>query len=266
MEEKLQKLLDYLSGCGSLVVALSGGVDSSTLLYAAHLALGEKVVAVTAKSEMMSVEELQIAKEMAEKAGVRHIIIDAHDLDDPDICVNTPERCYYCKRGRFQKLVNFAKKEGFAFVADGGNIDDTKDYRPGMRALEELALTVVSPFMICGWGKSDIRRQAKEWGLSVWDRPSAACLASRIEYGIELTPKRLRQVDAAEEILRSYISGQLRVRHHGKLARIEAEPAAFQILLNQRESITKELRMLGFQYVTLDLLGYRMGSTNEVLD
>ena len=266
MEEKLQKLLLFLREKKSLIVALSGGVDSSTLAYAAHLALGENVVAITAKSEMLSSEELDRAKAMAEKAGVRHIIVDANDLDNPDVCANTPERCYYCKKGRFQKLVNFAQKEGYDFVADGGNLDDKKDYRPGMRALEELAPVVISPFMECGWTKADIRKQAKEWGLEVWNRPSAACLASRIAYGIELTPERLRQVEQAEEFLRRYVSGQLRVRHHGNLARIETEGGEIENLVNNREDVVKEFLRLGFSYVTLDLTGYRMGSTNEILN
>lgn len=265
MEEKLKKLLDYLRDCGSLVIALSGGVDSSTLAYAAKMALGEKVVAITAQSELLSGDELADAKAMAEKAGVRHIIVEAHDLDNPDICMNDGQRCYYCKRGRFQKLVDFAKNEGFAFVADGGNLDDFGDYRPGLKAIEELAPVVISPFMVCGWNKADIRRQAQAWGLSVWDKPSAACLASRIEYGISLTPERLRQVEQAEIILHPYVSGQLRVRHHGSLARIEADPSCFETLLENREIVTKELRKLGYQYVTLDLIGYRMGSINEVL-
>lgn len=265
MEEKLQKLLLFLREKKSLVVALSGGVDSSTLLYAAHLALDENVIAITAKSEMLSSDELDKAKAMAEKAGVRHMIVEAKDLDNPDVCANTPERCYYCKKGRFQKLVNFAKKEGYAFVADGGNLDDKKDYRPGMRALEELSPYVISPFMECGWTKADIRRQAKAWGLAVWNAPSAACLASRVEYGLELTPQRLHQVEMAEKAIRPYTEGQLRVRHHGSIARIEAEPDSMENLLRHRDEIAKELRGIGFRYVTLDLVGYRMGSTNEVL-
>ena len=157
MEEKLRALLDRLKTCGSLVVALSGGVDSSTLAKAAVLALGEKTVAITARSELLSYDELTDAKAMARAAGIRHIILDAHDLDNPDIVKNDKERCYYCKRSRFEKLCAWAKENGFAYVADGGNLDDKGDYRPGMRAIEELAPMVISPFMECGWTKADIR-------------------------------------------------------------------------------------------------------------
>lgn len=265
MEQKLKKLLDRLKTCGSLVVALSGGVDSSTLAKAAGITLGDKAVAITAKSELLSADELADAKAMARAAGIRHIIVDARDLDAPQIVKNDKERCYYCKRGRFQKLVAWAKENGFAFVADGGNLDDKNDYRPGMKAIEELAPTVISPFMECGWTKEDIRRQAKAWGLSVADKPSAACLASRIEYGLPLTPERLAQVEKAEKIIRPLAKGQLRVRHHGSLARIEVEPDALEEIIRRRREIAEQLKALGFTYVTLDLGGYRMGSANETL-
>lgn len=265
LEKKLESLLDRLKACGSLVVALSGGVDSSTLAKAASLALGEKAVAVTARSELLSAEELADAKAMAKAAGIRHLVVDAHDLDDADIVKNDKERCYYCKRGRFQKLCAFAKENGFAFVADGGNLDDKGDYRPGMRAIEELAPTVISPFMECGWTKADIRAQARAWGLSVADKPSAACLASRIEYGLPLTPERLSQVEKAEAVLRPFVKGQLRVRHHGNLARIEVEQKSLHEVMAHRGEISEKLKELGFTYATLDLGGYRMGSANEAL-
>ncbi|MBP5199558.1 MAG: ATP-dependent sacrificial sulfur transferase LarE, partial [Schwartzia sp.] len=258
MEQKLEALLDRLKACGSLVVALSGGVDSSTLAKAAALALGDKDVAVTARSELLAAEELADAKAMAKAAGIRHLVVDAHDLDDADIVKNDKERCYYCKRGRFQKLCAYAKENGFAFVADGGNLDDKGDYRPGMRAIEELAPTVISPFMECGWTKADIRAQARAWGLSVADKPSAACLASRVEYGLSLTPERLAQVEKAERIIRPFAKGQLRVRHHGNLARLEAEPEAFPEVTAHRKEIAETLKGLGFLNVTLDLVGYRM--------
>ena len=265
MEEKLRALISRLRACDSLVVALSGGVDSSTLAKAAALALGEKAVAITARSEMLSVEELADAEAMARAAGIRHVVVDAHDLDNPDVVKNDKERCYYCKRGRFEKLCAWARENGFAYVADGGNLDDKGDYRPGMRAIEELAPTVISPFMECGWTKADIRAQARAWGLAVADKPSAACLASRVEYGLPLTAERLAQIEKAETILRTFVKGQLRVRHHGNLARIEAEPNAFQEILTRREEIVAALKKIGFTYVTLDLVGYRMGSTNEAL-
>ena len=265
MAEKLCALLDRLKACGSLVVALSGGVDSSTLAKAAAMALGEKAVAVTARSELLSADELADAAAMARAAGIRHIVVDAHDLDNPDVVRNDKDRCYYCKRGRFEKLCAWAKENGFAYVADGGNLDDKGDYRPGMRAVEELAPTVISPFMECGWTKADIRAQARTWGLAVADKPSAACLASRVEYGLSLTPERLAQVENAEKIIRPFAKGQLRIRHHGNLARIEAEAGAFREIMAHREELSAALKSLGFNYTTLDLVGYRTGSTNEVL-
>ncbi len=265
MEEKLRVLLARLKDCGSLVVALSGGVDSSALAKAAAMALRDKAVAVTARSELLSYDELADAKAMARAAGIRHIVLDAHDLDNPDVVKNDKERCYYCKRGRFEKLCAWAKENGFAHVADGGNLDDKGDYRPGMRAIEELAPVVISPFMECGWTKADIRAQARAWGLAVADKPSAACLASRVEYGLPLTAERLGAVEAAEKVFRPFAKGQLRVRHHGNLARIEAEPNAFQGILAHREEIAAALKNLGFTYTALDIVGYRTGSTNEIL-
>lgn len=247
------------------MVALSGGVDSSTLAKAAAIVLGEKTVAITARSELLSYDELADAKAMARAAGIRHIILDARDLDNPDIVKNDKERCYYCKRSRFEKLCAWAKENGFSYVADGGNIDDKGDYRPGMRAIEELAPTVISLFMECGWTKADIRAQARAWGLSVADKPSAACLASRVAYGLPLTAARLSQVEAAEKIVHACAEGQIRVRHHGNLARIEVEPAALPEIMARREEIADALKKLGFTYASLDLVGYRTGSTNEAL-
>lgn len=265
MERKTEKLLERLKTCGSLVVALSGGVDSATLTKAAGLVLGDKAVAVTARSEFLAAEELADARDAARAAGVRHIIVDARDLDDPNVVRNDKERCYYCKRGRFQKLCGWAKENGFAFVADGSNLDDAGDFRPGARAIAEMAPTVVSPFVECGWSKADIRAQARVWGLSVADKPSAACLASRIAYGVPLTAERLAQVEAAERILRPLVKGQLRVRHHGALARVEAEPSAIENIVKHRGEIAEKLKAVGFFYVTLDLVGYRTGSMNEML-
>lgn len=262
--EKLEILLEKLRSYESLVIALSGGVDSSVLTQAAARALGNRAVAVTAVSELLTAAELEDARACAALAGIQHEILPAGDLDVPDIVRNDKERCYYCKKSRFGKLTQWAQQNGYAFVAEGSNLDDRGDYRPGMKAIAELP-TVVSPFMECGWNKRDIRRQAKEWGLPVWDKPSAACLASRLAYGIPLTAERLQQVEQAEAYLRPFVQGQLRVRHHGELARIEVEASQLPLVLGQHEKITAALRKLGFSYVTLDLAGYRMGSQNEIL-
>ena len=263
--EKTRHLLEALRSYRSLAVALSGGVDSSVLTRAAAMALGDRAVAVTASSELLAAEELTDAKKMAALAGIRHEILPAHDLELPELVRNDPERCYYCKKGRFSDMLAWAQAQGYDYVAEGSNLDDRGDYRPGMRAIAELP-RVVSPFMECGWTKADIRQQAREWELPVWDKPSAACLASRVEYGIPLTARRLEQVEAAEKLLRNWTRGQLRVRHHGSLARIEVEPEGMPALLARREEIAVKLKALGFTYVTLDLSGYRMGSQNEILE
>ncbi len=263
--EKLEGFIMQLRSYGSLLVALSGGVDSSVLAKAAVLALGDKAAAMTAVSELLPADELADARAVAGLAGIHHEVINAQDLDLPELVCNDKERCYYCKKSRFQKMCNWAAEHGYAYVADGSNLDDKGDYRPGMKAIAELAPKVVSPFVICGWNKADIRRQAKEWGLPVWDKPSAACLASRVEYGIALTPQRLRQVEMAETALRRFLKGQLRVRHHGNLARIELEPDEFELFWQHREALTQAVKETGFTYVTLDLQGYRMGSQNEIL-
>ena len=260
-----EEFLLRLKGYRRLAVALSGGVDSATLAKAAALALGDHAVAVTAVSPFTSVEERRAAREVAQNTGLRQVEIETRELEDPRVAANDEERCYHCKRDRFEQLAAWAEEEGVAPVAEGSNQDDRSDYRPGLRAVAELFPRVVSPFLEAGWGKAAIRRQAKTWGLSVWNKPSAACLASRVAYGLPLTAERLAMVEAAERAVRPFAAGQLRVRHHGSLARIEAEPEALPCLIAHREEIAAALRTVGFSYVTLDLAGYRTGSANEVL-
>ncbi|MGP1585826.1 MAG: ATP-dependent sacrificial sulfur transferase LarE [Schwartzia sp. (in: firmicutes)] len=260
-----EEFLLRLQGYGQMAVALSGGVDSATLAKAAVLALGDRAVAVTAVSALTSAEERRAAHEIAAAMGIRQVELAVRELMDPLVAVNDEERCYHCKRDRFEALSLWAQREGFAPVAEGSNVDDQGDYRPGMRAVAALFPRVVSPFLDAGWGKAAIRQQAKVWGLSVWNKPSAACLASRVAYGIPLTARRLAMVEEAERAVRPFAEGQLRVRHHGAIARIEAEATALPCLLEHRVEIVAALQKIGFSYVTLDLMGYRMGSANEVL-
>lgn len=265
-KEKEARLFAILQSYGTAAVALSGGVDSAVLLMAAVRSLGAaNVAAVTAVSELLADAEMGDAKRCAALAGVALTLLPAGDLSSPDVVRNDERRCYYCKKRRFEMLVLWAKENGFQCVLDGTNADDAGDYRPGFAALEELAPFVASPLAKAQWTKRDIREAAKEWGVPVWSKPSAACLASRIEYGIELTRDRLHAVEAAEDAVRRYIRGQLRVRCHGKLARIEVEPAEFDTFWRHREEIENAVRAAGFTYVTLDLRGYRMGSQNESL-
>lgn len=264
MNSKTEALLEKLRSYGNVVVALSGGVDSAVLAKAAALALGDSAVAVTAISELLPEKEQQDASECARLVGIRHILLPAKDLEVPGVAKNGRERCYYCKKARFRQILAWAAEQGIQTVAEGSNVDDESDYRPGRKALRELEVT--SPLAECGFNKEELRHQAKLWGLPVWNKPSAACLASRVAYGISLTKERLSRIERAENILHETVSGQLRVRDHGNLARIELEPKQMEIFWHGREKLLSKLKKLGFTYITLDLCGYRMGSQNEALN
>ena len=217
---------------------------------------------MTAESELLSAEEREDARLGTHSIGIRHVCLEAEDLSQPEVRKNDRERCYYCKRYRMEKIITWARGAGLAVVADGSNVSDASDYRPGARALRELG--VRSPLAECGFTKEEIRRLAQKWGLKVWDKPSAACLASRVAYGIELTPECLRRINEAELFLRGLgFKGQLRVRDHGSLARIETAADMWELAAVHREEIAGRLRELGFAHVTLDMTGYRLGSQNE---
>ncbi len=263
LKSKYQRLRQILWDMGSVVIAFSGGVDSSLLLKVAQEVLGDKVLAVTAVSETTPRHEREDAVRLAREFGVEHVLVDTNELDLPDFIINPENKCYICKKARFGDLVKLARKRGFAWVADGGNLDDQQDFRPGIKATEELK--VRSPLAEAGLTKEEIRLLSKRLKLPTWNKPPYACLASRIPYHSEITVEKLRQVDAAEELIRGWgLTNQVRVRHHGDTARIEVETQIIPKLVSDtvRQRLVKQFRELGFKFVTLDLEGYRTGSLN----
>lgn len=268
MDERRSKyasLLEGLRGLGSLAVAFSGGVDSSFLLAAAREALGDRVLALTALSPAFPEEERREAADFCRYLGLDQTLVEAGALVEEIFRENRPERCYLCKRTIFTALAEKARDRGFPHLAEGSNTDDMTDYRPGMRAIRELG--VLSPLREAGLSKAEIRALSRELSLPTWDRPSLACLATRFPYGESVTPEKLRLVEAGERLLRSLGFGQLRLRLHGDVARIELTPAELPRLMaaELRERLCRELHALGLRYVSLDLDGFRSGSMNEAL-
>jgi uncharacterized protein len=266
IEDKLGNLKEIFRLMGKVLVAYSGGVDSTLLLKVAKDTLGdENVLAVTVFSPLYPERELTGAKKLTQGMGVRHLLIKSNELEIEGFSKNPPNRCYYCKKELFVELQNLAQKEEIPFIVEGSTLDDEKDHRPGRRAIQELGIR--SPLKEAMFTKAEVRELSNALGLTTWDKPSFACLASRFPYGEEITIERLKMIDEAEDFLFGLGFKQVRVRHHGNLARIEIYPEEIERLMDGslREKVVNHLKKIGYHYITVDLQGFRSGSMNEVL-
>src|SRR5438128_6664439 len=264
---KRERLLEVLRALRSAAVAFSGGIDSTVVAKAAHLALGDRAVAVTADSPSVPRAEIEEAKELARQIGIRHVIVATEEFDDPDYVRNDGARCYFCKSELYSRIETLLPELGASVVCSGANLDDQGDYRPGLKAAAEHA--VRHPLQEAGCTKADVRALARAWDLPAWDKPASPCLSSRLAPGVQVTPERTGRVEEAEAYLKTLGYRECRVRlHEGELARIEVPAAELERLADPafREGLVRRLKELGFQYVTLDLEGFRTGSLNALVD
>ena len=264
-EEKLKHLKESLAEMESVLIACSGGVDSTFLASVASEVLGQRAMVVFARSPVYPPRELEDAEALVRQLGLRFATIESNGLKDPQFVANSPDRCYYCKRELFEKLRSLAAGEGLDWVADGSNYDDRDDYRPGRKALAELGIR--SPLWEVKLTKDEIRRLSREKGLPTWDKPASPCLASRIPYGVPVTRDTLGRIAEGEQYLRNLGVHDCRLRHHGNIARIEVDEKGICLLMDDRirQDLVDQMKALGYTYVTLDLGGYRSGSLNEEL-
>lgn len=265
LQEKLTRLEEYIRGLGSLAVGFSGGVDSSLLLVVAANVLGDKAMAITGVDASIPERELKEAKEFCKEREIRHIICKVNPMKEESYRHNSPDRCYFCKHGIFTEIKKIAAENGIEYVAEGSNMDDLGDYRPGLKAVEELS--VKSPLREAGLTKQDIREISKALGLPTWSKPAYACLASRFVYGEEITEEKLHMLDQAEQFLIEQGFLEERVRIHGNIARIEVPAKDIERLASEeiREAVYEKFKALGFMFVTIDMKGYKMGSMNATL-
>ena len=262
-KEKARRLVDWFRDMDGVLVAFSGGVDSAVVARAAVEALGERAVAATAKSATLPSWELETAEGVAREIGIAHVVFEEDEFQTPGFAENPPDRCYHCRRGLVEGLREVARRHGLGCIVDGANADDTLEHRPGMRAMRESG--VRSPLLELGLTKEDVREIARFYGLSVSDKPPMACLASRVPYGERITRGKLRRIETAENYLRGLGFKELRVRHHGGIARIEVAEEDIPRVVEHRREIAGKLKEIGFTYVSLDLQGYRSGSMDEAL-
>jgi uncharacterized protein len=261
--EKTAALRGLIRALGSCVVAYSGGVDSALLARVAYAELGDRALAVTAVSPSLAAREQAEAAAVAQGIGLRQVLLNSHEVEDARYLENTPQRCFWCKHEVYGLLTDYARAHGFAAVIDGTNLDDTRDPRPGRKAAADLG--VRSPLLEAGFTKAEVRALAQALGLPNWDKPSMACLASRIPYGTTITLPALTRVEQAEQVLADLGLGQARVRDHDPVARVEVAEADFPLVLQHRAALVAALTALGFTYVALDLAGYRSGSLNATM-
>ena len=264
IDEKYRHLLQLIAAHGRVAVAFSGGVDSSLLCRAARDAVGDNALALTVVGPMMPGDDFESAKQIAALTGIRHILIDDPELEEP-IAANPINRCYHCKKIEFGRIAELAREHGISVVLDGSNLDDESDYRPGLTALSELG--VFSALRAASLNKAEIREISHRLGLPTWDKPAAACLGSRVPYGERITLEKLRSIEQAEQVLRSHGFRQCRVRHHGDVARLEVSPDERNKFFNTDllDTLSAKIKAAGFRYVCLELEGYRTGSLNRVL-
>ena len=264
-ENKFNNLKKHLEQLKSVAVAYSGGVDSTFLLKVARDVLGDNVIAVTAHSSIHPEREFREAVNFVRKSGIRHMVITSEEVDSETFANNPPDRCYHCKRELLAKIIEVAQSNNIQHIVEGSNVDDTDDYRPGTKAVKELGIS--SPLKEAGLGKEDIRILSQKMNLPTWNKPAFACLASRFPYGQKITKDKLHVVDQAEQYLMDSGFKQVRVRHHGDIARIEVPAAERNKFFDMKlmDGVHEKFKQLGFMYTALDLKGYRTGSMNEVI-
>jgi len=267
IEEKLARLINILKNKESVLIAFSGGVDSAVVAATAKIALKNKALAVTINSPLILQEEIEEAIKVAREIGINHIVLEGNELEDPNFVCNPINRCYFCKKNLAIKLKNLAEEKGFKNIVDGTNIDDLKDYRPGRVALSEAGID--SPLVEAGLTKKDVREIAKILGLSIADKPSSACLASRIPYGQKITLEKIKRIAEAEKLIKEIVKvKQVRVRDHEAIARIEVDPNERKLFFNEKimDEVSQKIQKLGFKFVALELSGYIQGSLNKMLN